>query len=130
MKNWLKVILWCALIFTLSSIPSARIHNDDWLDFVLRKTAHITEYFVLYLLFYFAINKNENTIWNSKNSIYASLFAIAYAISDEFHQSFVPGRGPSPIDVLVDSFGVLIGNIYLWKFFKKTPIKIQKLLTK
>jgi VanZ family protein len=113
-------ILWCLLIFTLSSIPSAKISQQSTLDFILRKTAHITEYFVLYILSYQVFSKKHKS---------AFLFTFIYAIGDEYHQSFTPGRGPSVKDVFIDTIGIVLAYIFIWKgYFQKLPHKIQELL--
>src|SRR3989344_1700639 len=123
-----KLIIWCIIIFILSSIPNARIHEKNILDFILRKSAHITEYFVLFVLAYFTF-RDSRFRGNKNISLAATAFAIIYAISDEFHQKFVPGRSMAFIDLLFDTFGVMLGNIYLWKFFQRAPSKIKKLLS-
>jgi VanZ family protein len=117
----LKLVVWCLIIFSFSSIPSAKISDTNYIDFVIRKTAHISEFFILYILSYFAFNKNHK---------WALLFSIAYAASDEYHQSFTPGRGPSPKDVLIDTIGIILGYIFIWKgYFAKINPRIQKLLS-
>ncbi|PIR43554.1 hypothetical protein COV24_01895 [candidate division WWE3 bacterium CG10_big_fil_rev_8_21_14_0_10_32_10] len=119
MKPKHKLILWLILIFALTSIPNARIAKEEIIDFILRKSIHITEYFILFIFSYFTFGKNN---------LKATVFAIMFAISDEIHQHFVPGRGPAFKDVLVDTFGIILGNIYIWNFWQKTPTKIKKLL--
>lgn len=48
--------------------------------------------------------------------IFAGLFCVAFACTDEFHQSFVAGRGPSKTDVAIDSMGALFGIILVQLF--------------
>lgn len=118
-KKYYKLIIWCGVIFVLSSIPSAKISSDTFLDFVVRKFLHIFEYFILTILSY-------NTFKSHKSAYF---FALVYAISDEVHQMFVPGRGPSLKDVLVDSIGIIMGLLLIWKnYYQKLPKKIQELL--
>jgi VanZ family protein len=95
---WLPVVLWAALIFTLSSIPDLGTGLGTW-DLVLRKIAHAAEYAVLGFLLLRAIG----------NELAGLAGGIAYAISDEIHQSFVPGRQAAVRDVLVDAAGVAVG---------------------
>ena len=95
------VILWAALIFSLSSIPG--LHSGLSKDFLLRKIAHVTEFFILSYLLYRAFA----TSFSLKRT---ALFlcrglCLLYAISDELHQSFVPTRSPAFIDVMIDSLG-------------------------
>ena len=91
-----------ALIFFLSAQPDLD-SGLGTLDLVLRKLAHATEYALLTLLWAWALR--PATRWNV---LAAAVIAVLYAASDEFHQTFVEGRHGSPVDVLVDSAGVLI----------------------
>jgi VanZ family protein len=100
---WLPVVLWAGVIFALSSVPSLSSGLGGW-DYVLRKCAHITEYAVLGLLLARAIGREAP----------AFVAGVLYAVSDELHQSFVRGRHASPVDVAIDSVGLLIG-LALWR---------------
>lgn len=120
LKKYYKLIIWCLVIFSFSSIPSAHISEFSMLDFVLRKAAHITEFFILTLISFKTFNSKKKSI----------LFSVLYATSDEIHQRFTPGRGPSPSDVLIDTIGVVLGIIFIWKnWFVHLSPKIQKLLS-
>lgn len=99
---WLPVVLWATLIFGLSSIPSLNSGLGVW-DTILRKGAHATEYAVLAALLLRALG-NAPAAW---------VLAIAYAASDEFHQTFVRGRHGSPVDVGIDAAGALVGVLAL-----------------
>ena len=95
---WLPVAAWAALIFGLSSVPDLGTGLGGW-DLVLRKLAHATEYAILAALLVRALGRPG----------WAALAGLAYAISDEIHQSFVEGREGSPLDVGIDTVGVLVG---------------------
>jgi VanZ family protein len=95
---WLPVLLWAAVIFTFSSIPHLGTGLGTW-DLILRKGAHMTEYAILGALLTRALGREPH----------AFLAGVAYAITDEIHQHFVSGRHASPVDVAIDSVGVLIG---------------------
>ncbi len=95
---WSPVLAWAALIFALSSIPSLDSGLGFW-DLVLRKAAHVGEYAVLGLLLARALLRE----------VPAVAAGIAYAISDEVHQHFVPGRNGTPLDLVFDGVGVLLG---------------------
>jgi VanZ family protein len=113
MLLWLPVLLWCGLIFFLSGIPNLRTEFGFW-DLLLRKAAHMTEYAILFLLTRRAV-AGSSAAFAGRAGILAAVFAILYAVSDEFHQSFVPTRGPSVRDVGIDAAGVFIGAIlFLW----------------
>ena len=99
---WLPVLVWAALIFALSSIPSLSSGLGVW-DTVLRKGAHITEYAVLGALLYRAFEREAP----------AFLTGVAYAATDELHQYFVRGRHGAPIDVVIDAAGVALG-VLVW----------------
>ena len=95
---WLPVIVWAAVIFTFSSIPSLGTGLGD-LDTILRKGAHMIEYAILGLLLLRALGRE----------LPALAVGISYAISDEIHQHFVRARHASPVDVLIDTVGLAIG---------------------
>ena len=95
---WLPVVLWAALIFTLSSIPDLGTGLGGW-DLLLRKLAHAAEYAVLGMLLLRAIGRELPSV----------AIGIAYAVTDEVHQAFVEGRHGAAYDVLVDAAGVLLG---------------------
>jgi VanZ family protein len=95
---WLPVVLWAALIFTLSSIPDLGTGLGGW-DLILRKAAHAAEFAVLGYLLLRALGRE----------LPALAAGIAYSASDELHQSFVPGRQGTVFDVLVDAIGVIVG---------------------
>ena len=102
---WLPVFLWCAVIYYLSSIPSLKSDLPNQWDFVMRKIAHITEYAVLTFLFFRVSSKNLS---RKKAISYAALFPITFALTDEYHQLFVFGRGGNLGDVFIDSIGVFL----------------------
>ena len=110
LKLWLPVAGWAALIFALSSIPSLSSGLGTW-DLILRKLAHTTEFAVLAILF----RRPLQRFWP------AFACTIAYAASDEFHQHFVHGRTGSPIDVAIDSVGVLAGLLAYW-YWQRTGL--------
>jgi VanZ family protein len=111
LSSWLPLFAWAALIFYLSSVPHLQTQLGIW-DLILRKLAHMTEYAVLFLLARRAF-ATFPSLQGKKLTLAAAIFAVLYAASDEWHQSFVPGRGPSVIDVGIDSTGVLIGWLVL-----------------
>jgi VanZ family protein len=108
---WLPVIVWAAVIFLFSSIPSLGTGLGVW-DTILRKGAHMTEYAILGLLLLRAVGRE----------LPAFALGIAYAITDEIHQHFVRGRHASPIDVLIDTAGVAIGIFLVSRLFQTRPV--------
>ncbi|HAM38459.1 MAG: hypothetical protein A2539_06400 [Elusimicrobia bacterium RIFOXYD2_FULL_34_15] len=113
-KLWLPVFIWCYLIFYLSDIPGLDTGLGIY-DLLLRKAAHIVEYFILTLLLYRAFRKS---FFLSFTAIifWSSFLSLLYAVSDEFHQSFIPNRDGNFGDVLIDAIGILlVVFIYLKK---------------
>ena len=103
LRLWLPVLAWAAVIFALSSFPGLGTGLGTW-DLLLRKLAHVGEYAVLGALLLRALGRP----WP------AAALGVAYAVTDELHQRFVPGRLGSPRDVAIDAFGVALG-IWLWR---------------
>jgi VanZ family protein len=86
-------------IFVLSAQPDLGTGLGTW-DTVLRKAAHMVEYGLLWFLWQRALR--TRTPWP------AVAITLAYAASDEYHQTFVEGRHGTPVDVLIDAAGVAI----------------------
>ncbi|MCB2291731.1 VanZ family protein [Clostridium sp. CS001] len=144
--DWILVIGWMVVIFIFSSqVGEVSKENNKIViyllnllgidlnsifgvlgDFIVRKAAHFTEYFILYILLYRAISRKANT--GIKSFIWAIVIVFFYACSDEFHQAFVPGRGPAFRDVLVDTCGGLTGFLitYICVTFKKGSVSSKK----
>ena len=100
--------------------------GEEKLHHLIRKGAHMTEYAVLgasvcALFFYLADIKHGKSVSRFGMMGYAWIFSVLFAVTDEIHQAFVPGRGPSVKDVLIDSVGAAIGIalIYLIRRYKK-----------
>jgi VanZ family protein len=107
---WGPAVLWAGLIFFLSSLPdlSSGLEND----FLYRKVAHMVEYAVLAALLWRA----SRGTWVLRPGLlffFSFSLAVLYAASDEWHQSFVPGRGPSAVDVLIDGVGAFSACLFL-----------------
>ena len=100
---WLPVIVWAAVIFMFSAIPSLNTGLGTW-DLILRKIAHLSEYAILGALLVRAIQRPAVAI----------LAGGLYAVTDEFHQHFVRGRHAAWYDVLIDTVGVTIG-VLAWR---------------
>jgi VanZ family protein len=107
-RLWAPVVLWAGLIFALSSVPDLGTGLEGW-DTLLRKLAHAAEYAVLGALLLRAVGSVPVAV---------GLGAL-YAVSDEVHQAFVPGRLGSPVDVAIDTVGVVCG-VALWHWGART----------
>lgn len=100
----------------LPPIRAQLSHTDlDTLNFMVRKLAHFTEYAILTALGYWAWSSTFKQVPLSALR-YALLTSILFAISDEWHQSFEPGRTSLLTDVLIDSFGASFAALLLLKF--------------
>ena len=94
--------------------------SDDtiWLvQLIVRKCAHLTEYAILAVLVWFARRKVAGSFrtWSWREVFTFILpFVFLYAVSDELHQTFVPGRQGSPIDVMIDTVGGFLGMVAIW----------------
>jgi VanZ family protein len=133
-KNWLPAIVWAGVISTLSTdtfssehtsgyilpvlrwiFPHASLHTLELMHAVIRKTAHLTEYFILSVLLMHGF-RGKNEGWKLRWAIWAIVIAAGYACLDEFHQSFVPSRTASPWDALIDTVGASAAQIVLTLF--------------
>lgn len=100
--RWALVAVWMGVIFYFSSQPNYALPNYGEWDWIVKKGAHVTEYAILGWLIHRARN-TKSAWWQSW------LMAVAYAVTDEFHQSFVQGRKPAAADVMIDATGAAIG---------------------
>jgi VanZ family protein len=103
--RWLPVLLWMGLIFFLSSRQT--LPKPPGVSANLEAIAgHLTVYAVLALLLCRALG-GRGWPWRRRAAL-AFALAVLYGLSDEWHQSFVPGRDASPFDVGVDAIGAAI----------------------
>ena len=131
----LALVIWMAVMFQFSTqlwnshntkailelVLSAPFLPDmtasfELLNFTLRKTAHFTEYAVLTVIAYGAAAIGFQ-LAKARSLQLALAGAILFAISDEWHQRFVPGRTSTPQDVLIDIAGaaVVVLVITIWQ---------------
>jgi VanZ family protein len=133
--SWTTVMLWMALIFYLSHQPATESNelsrgiteaivkkvekiapNAEFdirsFNHIIRKNAHFFAYLVLGILVINALRRSG--VSGYRGMRLALLICVLYAISDEVHQLFVPGRGAKVKDVLIDSAGASVGiGVYL-----------------
>lgn len=125
---WIPVLIWMFVIFFFSSMPTPTVTNVMWTEFIIKKAAHVIEYFILCSFFYRALLGSGIEI--KKTIYFALLLTFIYAATDEFHQSFVPGREPRLWDVLIDSGAGALAILFLTKYLPVSPMPIQKLAKK
>ena len=105
--RWFPALLMMSLIFTFSSQPGADLPNFLGWDYFVKKTSHAIGYGLLALSYLFWLNNKNKRYW------LAWLMAFAFSVTDELHQSFMPGRHASLQDVIIfDNLGALAG-LYL-----------------
>lgn len=100
---WLPVLAWLGVIFFLSAQPDLPHPESGWADWLLSSSAHALEYALLAILLVRAVGPRPRA------GLLVLCAALAYALSDELHQAFVPGRHPDPVDLVCDAAGVLLG---------------------
>jgi len=125
-EYFILLALWMGVIFYFSSQPAqvssmnnnfiikvlsevgvnlTDLYGNDFSNFIIRKSAHITEYFILFILSYRALSQNQF----SKPVLWGAVLSIFYSCTDEMHQLFVQGRAGRFMDVLIDSIGIAVG---------------------
>ncbi len=107
LKLWLPVLFWAGVIFGFSSLAINKEAEFSWIDFIIKKTAHVVEYGILFWLLVRAWT-NKSFEMKPKMVIYAFAICILYALSDEWHQTFVPGREGTLRDVGFDTIGTFL----------------------
>lgn len=106
-------ILWMGVIFAVSSQSAI---TAPPLFPGMDKFMHLGVYAVLGLLFLFSLkNWRQRLTW--KTVALVTLATTLYGISDEFHQSFVPGRYPEPADVVADGLGGFLAAFGVKRFY-------------
>jgi len=115
---WLPTLIWMTVIFSFSAQPTLHASPVGWQDFIIKKSAHVTEYFILALLFDYSL-RHTTHFSRLKRLIFTLLFIAAYATSDELHQHFTPSRDGRVRDVLIDVFGGCIG-IFFHRIFSNS----------
>lgn len=149
--SWLLVIIWMITIFYFSNMndiksnekskntinyiieTTEKLENNnikksnnkeiliEYLNYPIRKCAHIIIYLILSLLLLNALTKT-----NIKNKYFLTiLICFLYALTDEYHQTFISGRTGQFLDVLIDTAGSFLGLIIYNKLATKTNKKRQ-----
>jgi VanZ family protein len=127
LKIWWPAIAWAIVISSFSTgaftsehtsrfiipalhwlLPHASPETLSTVHHVIRKCGHFTEYFILSLLILRGFQAG-NREFGLRLALLSILMVAGYAALDEFHQSFVPGRGAAVSDVLLDTSGGAAG---------------------
>jgi len=105
--RWLPAVIIMVLIFIASGTPGNNLPEFGTIDLIVKKGGHMTGYALLAMACFLAAYGDTKNI--TRSAVISLCLAIAYAASDEYHQSFTPGRSPSVIDVGIDAVGAIIG---------------------
>lgn len=131
--NLILIIIWMIFIFVMSSFNANEsanqfniivhyisylfnINNLELLSFIVRKIAHFSEYLILGILIYnYCLRLDLST-----------LLCLLYALSDEIHQIFIPGRSCQIRDIIIDLLGAIFGILILHLYNKRKRRKTKK----
>ena len=129
-RYWLPVVLGMGFIFWMSTgtfssqntsslirtilcflVPEISSPEVNLIHALLRKAAHVIEYFILGVLLFRAFRGGSNESFNWRWSLLSITVVVLWAASDEFHQLFVPTRTASAMDVGIDTAGGIFGQV-------------------
>jgi len=135
--RWVALLVWVLVIFLFSTnsfssaetsrlivpvlkflLPTLDAAQLQFAHAVCRKAGHVIEYFVLGILMWRALPVAPGA--GLKPRLLAVSLVLAVALSDEFHQSFVPSRTSSLTDVGYDFIGGLVGLLFVPRFRNET----------
>lgn len=132
LNYWLPPILWSAVILSASTDLFSGAHTEsvleqifvwllghsvlpstlDTINFLIRKSAHLTEYGILSALTFRAFRGQQES-WKPRWAVGAVLLAACLASVDEIHQTFVPSRTGTWHDVVLDAAGATVAQILI-----------------
>ena len=113
------LLMWIALIFYVSSIPYLGIKGlDEIANQISRKSIHVIIYGILTLLIWYSFPKLD--IHLPMKILLCTVLSILFAISDEFHQYFIPGRCCNAEGVFFDLIG--IAAVIAWLGIKRSSV--------
>ncbi|HVN84614.1 MAG TPA: VanZ family protein [Candidatus Binatia bacterium] len=132
-RYWGVAIAWMGVISLLSSDAFSASNTGHYIDpllrwlfphisnarllfwhTVLRKSAHVTEFFVLGLLLFWASRRSRPPRWRPRWMVQSLAIAAIYSLLDEAHQMFVPSRTPSLLDSAIDLGGAALSQVVLY----------------
>jgi VanZ family protein len=145
-KRWLPVILWLSFVFFMSTgtfsaentfsvvrtvldflFPRLGPHQAAAIHVIIRKAAHVFEYFILGLLLLRAFRAGSRGTWKWRWSFFAIICLILWSLGDEFHQSFVPTRTASMTDVAIDTAGGVLAQFVgaFWHRYLRRNLRLR-----
>lgn len=137
---WILLVCWCILIFAFSARTAVDSTKDSdkivrsllkrtdpdlykKVTIIVRKSAHFFLYFVLGIFslpVFFSVKQMKRT------RLFSISFCVLYAISDELHQFFVPGRSCEVADVLLDSMAAFLSILLFYHIIRRCQNCKQK----
>lgn len=116
---WLPPLAWMGVIYYLSGRTAGEIKSI--FPFLQNlNPGHVLAFFILSILFFYALTK---AAYSRHPYVWSMFLSIIYGITDEYHQSFVPGRTPDFQDLLRDALGAAIALVFLYILEKKKKQK-------
>ena len=135
--HWVPVTLWLSFIFLMSTgtfsaentatvvgavigffFPGLSPDTAELVHEMVRKAAHVTEYFILGLLLFRAF-RAPGEGWRWRYALFATVGVALWALGDEFHQSFVATRTASLVDVGIDTTGGILGQLVIAAWYRR-----------
>jgi len=116
MREWLfrwgPAILIMGFIFTASSTAGSDIPDFGAMNLIAMKGGHLTGYALLGAAYLHSLTWKRPV---SRTRLFlAAILVVLYAISDEWHQSFTPGRHPALQDIVIDTAGGILGIVCVY----------------
>ncbi len=111
------LIIWSLVIFFASSQGAVTVAEEQEIDVLVHKLAHVAEYCILYIFFIIACYSTRKKY--PVLSLWGIVFVFIFGFFDEIHQSFTPTRSPKVSDAFVDLFGGFVGYILTRIYPKK-----------
>ena len=112
--NWLPALVMMGVIFWFSAQPAEELPVFSWADTIVKKSGHVIGYGLLAFTYWYGLGMVRQKNW------LAWLLAVLFALTDEYHQSFVSGRHPSIWDVLIfDNIGALLSVWFTGLYLNK-----------
>jgi VanZ family protein len=138
LKYWLPVFIWMGFIFWMSTGMFTALNTFHFFESFLRlfdpdttsrtvrlinnsirKIGHVSEYFISGILVFRAFRAGSTEPRVLRWALYSVLFVVLFAISDEYHQSYVAGRTPAFLDVGLDTLGGLFAISFSVRMFRR-----------
>jgi VanZ family protein len=137
LRAWWPAFLWAGFIFTMSTDSFSAEHTGRFFEpilrwlfpaltadqfelahHIIRKSAHFVEYFIFFVLLYRGVRAGRRG-WHWSWAFLAWGIAAVYSATDEIHQIFVPSRGASAWDSLLDTTAALAALLVLSLVYRR-----------